>query len=173
MRQQHRLRGLQMSLAGHDRRRVRGRLRGERLDEAEHTVPHSAHRVAQPHPKQRGHLIVARPSSPQPAAEIGADPVDESTLQRAVDVLVGVDRGETAVGDVAAQAVQPGQQAVALLVGQQPGFMQHRGVRPRRGDVIGRQHPVEVGGFAQRRQLRGGTVGESAAPQRSFVGGHV
>ena len=110
MRQQHRLCGLQMCLAGHDRRRVRGRLRGERLDETEHSVGHPAHRVTQPHPQQRGHLIVARPSGPQPAAEVGADPVDESTFQCAVDVLVGEQWGEAAVGDVGTQAVQSDEQ---------------------------------------------------------------
>ena len=173
MRQQNRLRGLQMRLAGHDRRRMRGGLRGQCLNHTEDTVGHPAHGVAQPHPEQRGHLIITRPAGPQPATEVGADAVDQAAFECTVDVLVGDDGCETPVGDIGAQTVQSGQQGVALFVGQQTGVVQHLRVRLRRGDVIGRQHPVEVGGAAQGHQFRGGTVGEPATPQRSLVGGHV
>ena len=173
MGQQHRLGGLQVCFAGHDRARVRGRLGGERFDDGEDTVGHPAHGVAQPHPEQCGHLIIARPSGPKPATDIRSDPVDESAFQCAVHILVGDDREETAVGDIRTQAVQPGQQRVTLIVGQQPRAVQHQRVRLGRDDVIGRQHPVEVGGLTQRRQCRGGPVGEAATPQRALVGGHV
>ena len=63
--------------------RVRGGLGGQRADEVEHTVGDPAHRVAQPHPEQGGHLVVARPAGAQPAAEIRPDPVDQPALQRA------------------------------------------------------------------------------------------
>ena len=89
-----------------------------------------------------------------------------------MDVLVGDDRREAAVGDVGAEAVQPGQQPVALLVGEQPRPVQHLRVRLRRGDVIRRQHPVELGRLAQRRKGRRGSVGEPPAPQRPLVGAH-
>ena len=123
MRQQHRLGGLQVCLAGHDRARVRGRLGGERFDDGEDTVGHPAHGVAQPHPEQCGHLIIARPSGPKPATDIRSDPVDEPAFQCAVHILVGDDREETAVGDIRTQAVQPGQQRVTLIVGQEPRAM--------------------------------------------------
>ncbi len=132
----------------------------------EHAVGDPAHRVAQPHPKQRGHLVVSRPAGPQPSAEVVADPVDQPAFQRSVHVLVGDHRQEAAVGDVLAEAVQAGQQAVALLLGQQPGPEQHPGVRLGCRDVIGREHPVEVGRLAQRGKRIRRPVGEPTAPQR-------
>ena len=163
--QQDRLRRLQVCLAGHDRGRVRRRLGGQRRNHVEYAVGDPPHRVAQPQPKQRGHLIVSRPARPQPSTEVIADPIDQPPLQRPVHVLVGDQRKETAVGHVLTEAVQTGQQPVSLFLGQQPGPEQHPCVRLRRGDVIGRKHPVEVGGLAQCRQRVRRTVGEPAAPQ--------
>ena len=117
--QQDRLRRLQMGLARQDRGGMRGGLGGQRRHDLEHAVGDPADRVAQPHPKQRGHLVISRTACAQPAAEFGADAVDQSTLQRAVHVLVADQRAEAAVGDVGAQAVQPGEQPVALLLGEQ------------------------------------------------------
>ncbi len=103
---------------------------GQRVDDVERTVGDPADRVAQPHPKQRGHLVVSRPAGPQPAAEIRPDPVDQAAFERAVHVLVGDQRPEAAVGDVLGEAVQPGQQSVALLLGEQPGPEQHHARGP-------------------------------------------
>ena len=118
-----------MGLARHDRGRVRGGLGGQRGDDVERAVGDPADGVAQPHPEQRGHLVVSRPAGPQPAAQLVADPVDQAALQGAVHVLVGGQWFEAAVGDVLAEAVQAGQQAVALLLGEQPGPEQHPRVR--------------------------------------------
>ena len=65
--QQDGLRGLQMGLARHNGRRVGAGLGGERADDVEHTGGDPSYRVTQPHPEQRGHLVVARASGPQPA----------------------------------------------------------------------------------------------------------
>ena len=97
-------------------------------DDVEHAGGHPAHRVAQPHPEQRGDLVVSRPAGAQPAAEVLADPVDQPSLERAVHVLVGDQRAEAARRDVFGEAVQPGQQAVALLLGEQSGPEQHAAV---------------------------------------------
>ena len=59
MGQQDRLRRLQMGLARHDRRGMRCGLHGKRRNHVEHAVADGPHRVAQPHPKQRGHLVVS------------------------------------------------------------------------------------------------------------------
>ena len=171
--QQYRLRGLQVRLAGHDRGGMGGGLGGQRRDHVEHTVGDAADRVTQPHPKQRGHLVVSGTAGPQPAAQVGADPVDQPALERAVHVFVTDQGSEAAVGDVGGQAVQTGQQPVALLGGEQPGPEQHLGVSLGRGDVVGRQYPVEVGRLAQYGKGIRGTVGESAAPQRPLVGAAV
>ena len=102
-------------------RRMSGGLVGQCADNVQRAGGDPPDRVAQPHPKQRGHLVVSRPAGPQPTAQVGPDPVDQPALERAVHVLVGDQRAEAAVGDVLGQAVQPGQQPVALLLGQQPG----------------------------------------------------
>ena len=130
-------------------------------------------RVAQPHPKQRGHLIISRPASPQTTPQVGADPVDQPALQRGMHILVGDQRPETAVGDIFGQAVQASQQPVALIFGQQPGIEQHLGVRAGGGDVVRRQYPVEMGRPAQCAQRGGRAVGEPSTPQRTLVGAHV
>ena len=104
---------------------MRGSLGGQRRHHLERAVGDPANRVAQPEPKQRGHLVVSRPARAQPAAEVVADPVDQPAFQRPVHVLVGDDRQKTAVGDILTEAVQTGQQAVALLLGQQPRPEQH------------------------------------------------
>ena len=171
--QQDRLSGLQMRLARHDGARVSRGLVGQCADEVQRARGHTPERVAQPHPKQRGHLVISRPACPQPTAQVGPDPIDQSPLQRGVHVLVGDQRGEAPVGDVLGQAVQTGQQPVALILGQQPGVEQHQSVGLGRGDVVRRQHPVEVGGPTQRGQRIGRAVGEPPAPQRSLVGAHV
>ena len=106
-----------------------------------------------------------RPARSRPPSS-ASDPVDQAAFERAVHVLVGEQRPEAAVGDVLAEAVQPGQQSVALLLGEQPGPEQHPRVGLRRGDVVGRQHPVEVGRLAQRGKRIRRPVGEPAAPQR-------
>ena len=109
MREQDRLRSLQVGFSGHDRRRVCGGLCGQRRHHFQRRIADPAHGIAQPHPEQRGHLVISRPPGPQPATELGADPVDQPTLQRPVHVLVGDQRSEAAVGDVLAETVQPGQ----------------------------------------------------------------
>jgi len=109
---------------------------------------------------------------PLDGSRLGPDPIDQTALQCAMHVLVDDQRGEAPVRDIVGQAVQTGEQTVALIFGEQPGVEQHQSVRLGRGDVIGRQHPVEVGGSAQRRQRIGRALGEPAAPQRSFVGAH-
>ena len=169
MRQQDRLRGLEVGLTGHDRGGVRGGLGGQCVDDLQHAVRDTTDRVAQPHPEQRGHLVVSGPSGPQAAAEFRSDPVDQAPFECAVHVLVGDDGAEAAVGDVRAEAVQPGQQSVALFLGEQSGPKQHACMGFRRGDVVRRQHPVEVGRLAQRRKRIRGPALEPAAPQCALV----
>lgn len=149
VRQQDGLCGLQVGLARHDRGGMRGGLDRERVDHLEATVGDAAHRVAQPHPEQCGHLVVAGAARTQPATQVGTDAVDQAPLQRTVHVLVGGQRFEASVGDVGAQAVETREQAVALFVGEQTGAVQYPGVSLRRLDVVGRECPVEVRRLAQ------------------------
>jgi hypothetical protein len=59
MRQQDRLRRLQMSLARHDRGRMRRGLRRQCRHDLERSVGDPSDRIAQPQPEQRGHLVIS------------------------------------------------------------------------------------------------------------------
>ena len=59
-----------------------------------------------------------------------------------VDV-VGLER-EAAVLELAGDLLEPAQQLVALLVGDDPGRREHRRVGARLGDVVGPEPPVEA-----------------------------
>ena len=135
-------------------------------------VGDAADGVTQPHPKQSGHLIISGTACAQPAAEFGADTVDEAALECTVHVLVAGQGPEAAVLDVSGQAVQAGEQAVALFLGEQSCPEEHPGMGFGRHDVVGCQYPVEVRRLAQRGKRIRRSVGEPATPQRAFVGAH-
>ena len=52
-----------------------------------------------------------------------------------------------------------------MLVGEQPGRVQHPGVGARAGDVVRREPPVEVGALRQCGERLVGTAGEAPAPE--------
>ena len=171
--QQDRLRGLQVRLAGHDRRRVGGGLgrpapRRRRARRRRPGAPRRAATSGTAWPPGRF------ATGPPAAGHRGRGPTRSiSPRSSAACTSSSVTSGRKLPSATSsAEAVQPGQQPVALLFGQQPGPKQHPGVRLGRGDVVGRQHPVEVGRLAQRGQRVGRAVGEPAAPQRSLVGAH-
>ena len=62
--QQYRLSCLQVRLSRHGCRRVSRGLAGQRLDHTQHTDGDPAHGVAQPHPEQRGHLVITGAAGP-------------------------------------------------------------------------------------------------------------
>ncbi len=95
VREQHRLRRLQVRLARHHGVGVRGGLVCDGVDDVEHTVADTPRRVAQPHAEQRRHLVVAGAPGAQTSADLGADPLDQTALECAVHVLVGLRRART------------------------------------------------------------------------------
>jgi hypothetical protein len=143
-----------MGKARHDRIGIFFSAREQRPLQPDQARLNGVHGIAHPNTEIRRDLIIARPAGPKPATDICPDPVDESAFQCAVHILVSDDGCKTTVGDIRTQAVQPGQQRVTLFIGQKAGFMQHLRVRLRGDDVIGCQHPVEVGGATQRYQFR-------------------
>ena len=69
----------------------------------------------------------------------------------------------------ASSRVQGVQHAFEFGVVQQPGLVQHAGVRLGPGDVVAGQPPVKVRGLAQRGEGVRGAAGEPAAPQRTLI----
>ena len=156
MREQNRLRGLQVGLAGHDRGRVRGGLGRERVDDVE--TPRATRRTA-----SRSHIrnsvatwsLRERPARSRPPRSGPTRSIRPRSSAPCTSSSVGIGP-KLPVATSWPQAVQPGEQSVALFLGEQAGLMQHPGVGFRRRDVVGRQHPVEVGRLAQCGQLGGG-----------------
>ncbi|SKF17698.1 Uncharacterised protein [Mycobacteroides abscessus subsp. abscessus] len=103
MRKQHRLGGLQMSLARHDRIRMCPGLIRQCLHDVEHALGDASGRVAQPHPKQCGHLIVSGSAGTETAADVRAHPFDQPAFEGTVYVLVGIGWDEHARRDIPTQ----------------------------------------------------------------------
>ena len=88
-------------------------------------------------------LVVARAGGVQLAAD-GADDLGQPPLDRHVDVLVGIQEGELAGVELGRDAVEAAEQLVAVGVGDDAGGREHRRVRARLRDVVGREAPVEA-----------------------------
>ena len=146
-------------------------LRGQRVHEVEDLVGDHPGVVAQEDLEQRGHLVVAAAAGAQPAADLGADLLEQQPLQGAVDVLVGRVRHEGARGVPLPQRVEPAVQLGQVGVGEQPRGVQHVGVRVRARQVVRREPPVEVRRPGERLELRGRSPGEAPAPELAGVRG--
>ena len=84
-----------------------------------------------------------------------------------MDVLVGIGRLELAGTNGMIEIVERSEHRCQLVVGEQAGATQHSGVRFRRGEVVGRQSPIEMHRQGQLRQSVGRATRESPAPQPS------
>ena len=172
VREQHRLGVLEVGAAGHHRVARWPRPASARASTRSRTSSAiSARVVAQEDLEQRGDLVVAAASGAQPAADVGADLVDEQPLEGAVHVLVGRVGAQVAGGVPLPQDVEAAQQLGVVVVGEQAGAVQRVGVGPRAGEVVGREPPVEVGRARERVELGRRAAGEPAAPELAGVGG--
>ena len=170
MREQHRLGVLEVSASGHDHVEVVARLGGQGVNEVEHLAGDDPDVVAQEHLEQGGDLVVAAPAGAQPSAHLRTDLLQQEPLEGAVDVLVGRRWMEVARGVPLPQSIKTALELGQVAIGEQAGAVQGVGVRPRTGQVVGRQPPVEVGRAGQRLQLRRGALGEAAAPELAGAG---
>ena len=112
-------------------------------------------------------LRPARSRPPSSGPTLG----DQRLLEGAVHVLV---RSAAAAASRrrprAASASSPACIARASSAVEVPGRGERRGVGVRAGDVVGREHPVEVRRPAERDQFRRRPGGEPGAPERALVG---
>ena len=108
--EQHRLGVLQVGPARHHRTEVDPALGGQRVDQGQHLLGEDPRVVAQEHAQQRGDLVVAGPAGAQPAADLGADLVEQQPLQGAVHVLVGLGSRERPRVVRREESVEPGLQ---------------------------------------------------------------
>ena len=168
VRQEHGLRVLEVRAPGHDRRRGAPPACPASTSTRSSTRPAIVPGVvAQVGPEERGDLVVARAPGPEPTADLGTDLVEQQPLEGAVDVLVG-GRGHQLAGVVPLpQHRQPAQQLGVVGLGEQSGAVQGVGVRPRAGEVVGRQLPVEVRRARQRLELRATVRWRSGHPTAS------
>ena len=120
MRKQHRLRRLQVSLARHHRIGVRPCLTDQCVHHIENSRRHHPHGVAQPHPKEGGHLVVPRSPCAQTATDLRADPLDQTAFERTVDVFVAVRGCELARPDIVGQPRESVLHGLQVVVRQQP-----------------------------------------------------
>jgi hypothetical protein len=165
VREQYRLGVLQVRTARHHGGRVLVDLVQQRLDDVHDPGGDPPGAVAQPHPEQRGDLVVAGPAGTQLPAELGTRAFDQAPFQRGVHVLVRDDRRERAGRHVGGERVERTEHGGQLVVGQQLRAVQDPRVRTGAGDVVGREPPVEVGRQRQRGHRLGRPRREAAAPQ--------
>jgi hypothetical protein len=170
VRQQDRLRVLQVGPARHRDPEVRVGLVHQGVDDVEDQPGQVARGIAQAHPQQRGDLVVAAAPGPQSPADICSGPLDEPSFQRGVHVFVVGLRSERPRVDVDEQLVQRPQHRRQVRVVEQTRAMQDPGVGLRPRDVVCREPPVEVGAAGQLGQRVGRATGETSAPEADPLG---
>ena len=163
--EQHRLGVLEVRHAGHGD--VAGAARPAPISAVSSSASRAATRpgvVAQVQPQVGGDLVVAAAARAQLAAQ-RAEPLQQAALQRGVHVLVGGVGPELPVAAGPAQVLERGQHPGQLGLVEQPGPVQHPGVRGRGEQVVLGQPPVELDADRQPGQRLGGPGLEPAAPQ--------
>jgi hypothetical protein len=90
-----------------------------------------------------GHLVVARARGVQLPPHRAGD-LGDAALDRHVDVLVVVAEGEAPLVELASDLVERREQLVAVAGLDDALLREHAHVRPRLGDVVRAQAPVEA-----------------------------
>jgi len=108
------------------------------VDDVQHKRAQAAGVVAQVHPQQRGHLVVARAAGAKPATDIGAGTLDQASLERRVHVLVVLERSERPRLHIGQELPEPHLHRIQGGVIQQASAMQGARVCAGPRDVVGR-----------------------------------
>jgi hypothetical protein len=135
MREQHRLRALEMRVAGHDRVAGVARDGRERLLEGGERGVLAVALGAQPEPEVERDLVVAAATGVELAAD-GADELGQPALDRHVDVFVAALEAERVRLELLADALEPAAQATPLGRRQELGAHQRLHVRQAALDVV-------------------------------------
>ena len=169
MGQQHRLGVLEVGATGHRDVDVLFCLTHQGIHHVENQRAHAAGVVAQVHPEKGGDLVVPRAAGAKPTADVSASPLDQSTFERGMDVLIVLVRYERPRLHVGQELPESAEHGLQTRVVQQPGEMQHPGVSAGPRNVVRRQPPVEVGRLRQQSESRRSVAGEAAAPQADLA----
>ena len=163
VRQPHRLRALEVRVAGQDGVEVLAGARREHPAQLEQAALGRRAGIAQIQGQVGGDLVVAAAPGVQ-AARRGPDPLAQSRLDVHVDVLErGIDREAPGL-DLAADRLEPLSDRLLLVGAEQAPVVEHPGVGEREPDVVAGEGLVEVdgGGEALDGGVRRGL--EAAAP---------
>ena len=163
--QQHRLRPLHVRVAGQvDVGGLPGPL-GQRVLERHDLLGHADERAAAPQAQRRGHLVVAAP----PGVQLGPDvahQLGDAPFDGGVDVLVTGGEDELARGELLLHDVEGLHQGGHLAVGEDARLAQALDVRPRAGQVVVGQHPVEGQADGERGHGVGHAGRDASLPER-------
>ncbi len=161
MRERHRLRALQMRIAGHDRRDVAPRKPNQRRAQLSNQVDHTGNFVAEIEPHVESDLIVARAPGVQLAPGL-ANQRDQPALDREVDVFVGDIELEASIRDFTFDALESADDRAQLVRLEQSDLREHLRMRDRPANVVPKKPPIE-------RQRRGECfdLGQAAARKSS------
>ena len=164
VREEDRLRALEVRVAGEERVAMAAGERGERALHSGQGGVDGVALGAQPEAQVERHLIVPAPAGVELPAD-GADELGEPPLDRHVDVLVGGQEAEAAGVELAAHAREPALEARALAPGEEPRAHQRAHVRHAAGDVVRVEAAVEGQGGREGLGRGGGRRGEASGPR--------
>ena len=159
-----RLRALAVRVAGEDRVSVGLGLVQERLRQLPQHGRLEIAALAQPDQGVRRRLVVAAPGRVEPAARVARD-LDQAPLHGGMDVLVAGGERELAGLELGLDAGQAGVDGGHVLGRQDAGGPEHARVRPRAGQVLAPQAPVQRQAVVQALEGLGRLLAEPPAPK--------
>ncbi len=169
VREQHRLRALEVRVAGEVDVVGGIRARHEHLLQPVH-VGGDVGALAPEEQAQRGGDLVVAAATGVELRPRGPRQLGDPALDGGVDVLVGRRELERAVEQLGPDAVERGDDLGRLVVGEHPRARQARDVRAGTREVVGREAPVERQALGERQELLGRALGEPAVPEGHVLG---
>ena len=164
MRERHRLRALQMRVAGHDRRDVPPRDPNQRGAQLRNQRNHAGQLVAQVKPHVECDLIVARSPGVQLAPRL-ANQRNQPPLDREMDIFVGDIELEASALDFIFDPLEPRGDRAHLARLEQSDLREHLRMRDRAANVVPKKPPIEWQRRGERFDLGQTAVRKSSADE--------